>query len=141
MDRPQILAAESLPDEPAWRPPLAALRQWLQQTQPRLSDLDIVLSDRLVHYAALPWSKEVTTPAEEQSYARIEFENGYGEAATDWDIRIDGGEYGKPRLACAVERALIEALEAVAKEFNLRMVSLQPHLSALFNARRQQFGG
>jgi hypothetical protein len=86
-----------------------------------------VVSNRLVRYAVVPRSAEVSGDAEELELARHHFLRVHGERSRDWDVRFSR-ETG---LASAVDRSLIEELKSV-----LRLRSLQPYLMAAFNRLR-----
>ncbi len=97
--------------------------------------LEVVLSNHLVRYAVLPWSAALATDDEWDAYARHVFAGTYGADAANWRVRICDGGRGRNRVACAIDAALLDALVAVE-----RVVSIQPHLMAAFNARRREFG-
>jgi hypothetical protein len=59
----------------------------------------------------------------------------------DWKIQIDDGEYGKQRIACAMDNGMIEALHALFAKHGLRFVLLQPYFMHAFNRWRQRFQG
>jgi hypothetical protein len=72
--------------------------------------------------------------------ARHRFTGIYGAAAAGWEIKlIETAPWG-PRLACAVDRALIDELAAKFVAANARLVSVQPFLVAAFNRIRSAVG-
>ena len=99
------------------------------------SKLEVVLSNHLLRYAVLPWSAALASEDEWMAYARHVFAATYGAEAAGWRIRICDGGRGKSRVACAADAALLDAIAAVE-----RVVSIEPHLVAAFNARRDEFG-
>jgi len=101
---------------------------------PGAARLEVVLSNHLTRYALLPWSAALKSDEEWLAYARHVFGTVYGPEVSSWRIRICDGGRGKTRVACAVDAALVEALARVE-----RIVSIQPHLMAAFNARRSEF--
>lgn len=99
---------------------------------PRRAPLVAILSNHFVRYAVLPASSDLVSEAEWLAYARHEFATTYGSASADWDIRICATGRAGPKVASAVDRALLESLRKVPA-----LVSVQPYLMAAFNARRK----
>jgi hypothetical protein len=105
------------------------------RTLPGEAKLEVVLSNHLLRYAVLPWSQALSSDDEWMAYARHVFGVTFGAEASAWRIRICSGGRGKARVACAADAALLDSIAAVE-----RVVSIQPHLMAAFNARRGEFG-
>jgi hypothetical protein len=99
------------------------------------SRLCVVLSNHLVRYAVLPWNEALASKRDWEAYARHTFETTYGTAVSEWRIRACGTGRRAPRVACAVDGALIDSLRAIPG-----VVSIQPYLMTAFNARRAAFG-
>lgn len=97
--------------------------------------LEVVLSNHLLRYAVLPWSAALSSEDEWMAYARHTFAATYGSDAAGWRVRLCDGGRGHNRIACAADAALLDAIAAVE-----RVISIQPHLMAAFNARRGEFG-
>lgn len=97
--------------------------------------ITVVLSSHLVRYAVLPWSATLSGESEWMAFARHSFAATYGDAAASWSVRLCPTGRRKPRVACAVEASLLDALGALKN-----VVSVQPALMAEFNARRREFG-
>jgi hypothetical protein len=131
-------AGKRLPCDPAhgaepWHGALARL----QETQLGRSRVTIELSSHFVRYALVPWSEALATPAEEEAYVRHHFARVHGERAKAWAVRATEAARGEPRLASAVDAALIDALKALfEKKPAARLVSIQPALMSRFNAAR-----
>jgi hypothetical protein len=102
---------------------------------PGTERLEVVLSNHLVRYALLPWSPALASEREWMAYAQHVFAGTYGADASAWRIRVCDGGRGRSRVACAADAALLDAITAVE-----RVVSIQPHLMAAFNAHRGEFG-
>lgn len=94
----------------------------------------VVLSNRLVRYALVPFDPAVSGAGEEAALARFHFVRIHGERAKAWDIRL-GEAHGAARLACAVDAGLVDALRACFAG-KARLVSIQPYLMAAFNRVR-----
>ena len=85
----------------------------------------IVIPNRDVRYAIVPWHDALEGEAEEQAYLRHHFARVHGERAKGWVFRWSEG------LASAVDKALLEKLKTTKN-----VVSIQPSLMAAFNAAR-----
>jgi hypothetical protein len=119
---------------PAWAPAVAALKEFLARPEAGPGDLSVVLSSHFARFLLVPWNAELATPDELQAFAAAAFENVYGEAAAGWDIRVSPERPGSPRIACAVDRDLLMALEAATAGSRQRLASVQPYLMACYNA-------
>lgn len=124
------------PATPDWRSAVESLAAWLEERSPRGASASVVLSNRFVRFALVPWSDEAVRPAEQMALAAACLEPRYGDMA-GWTVRLDGGEYGRPRLACAVETALLEALREVFAKAGVRGTAVRPAFVAAWN----RYGG
>jgi hypothetical protein len=124
----RLVLASSI--QPVKRDPAAELREI-----PGASKLAVVLSNHFVRYAVLPWSAALGSDQKWLAYAQHTFASTYGSAAAGWQIRVCGTGRRQPRIATAVDAALIESLSG-----NPRVVSIEPYLIASFNARSRAFG-
>jgi len=89
----------------------------------------VVLSNRLVRYAIVPFDAAVSTPEEEQALARFHFLRIYGERAKTWELRLSGC-----RLACGIDSDLLNAIkQCFPARGRARLVSVQPWLMAAYN--------
>jgi len=120
----------------SWRPDLRVDLTCAEQVEglPRRGKVTVVLSAHLVRYAVLPWSAALGGEDEWMAYARHTFAATYGAVAASWSVRLCNTGRRKPRVACAVDTALLDALGRIKN-----VVSVQPRLMAEFNARRNQF--
>lgn len=124
----------------AWAPAVAALKEFLARPEAGPGDLCVVLSSHFSRFLLVPWNPELATPDELQAFAAAAFENVYGEAATAWDIRVSPERPGSPRVACAVDREMLTALEAAVAGSRQRLASVQPYLMACYNALAGRIG-
>jgi len=76
------------------------------------SRVTVVLSNHFVRYALVPWSDAIANAAEEQAYLRHHFAKIHGERAKGWQLRASEAPKGAPRLASAVDSALVDAIRA-----------------------------
>jgi hypothetical protein len=98
----------------------------------------VVLSNQFVRYSLVPWSAALATPAEEEAYLRHHFARIHGERAKAWVLRASESARGEPRLASAVDAALIQAIRAsFPKGGAAKLVSVQPALMYIFNHARE----
>jgi hypothetical protein len=117
-----------------WQGAIAALQtlEWRAR-----SAATAVLSNHFVRYLLVPWSDAVRGEAEEGAYLRHHFRKVHGDRANDWVLRSSEAPRGAPRLASAIDAALLDALKATfPKGGKARLVSVQPALMAAFNRHR-----
>lgn len=133
-----VPVAAAADDAPLWLAPVSALQAALAGTAVASGDLTVVLSNHYVRYLIVPWDDNVGSKAEYQRYARIAFENVFGEAARNWMIRVSPERMGAPRLASAIDAELDSALQQVGGS-KLKLVSIQPYLMAAFNRLGESF--
>ncbi len=134
LDLKEAIACAPAAEGPAWAPPVAALKEFLARPTTGAGELWVVLSSHFARFMVIPWNDGLASPEELQAYAAAEFENVFGEAASAWDIRVSPEKPGARRVACAVDRALLEALDQAVAGTRLRLASVQPHLMACYNA-------
>ncbi|MDP3512118.1 MAG: hypothetical protein Q8S20_05150 [Sulfuritalea sp.] len=123
---------------------LAALENWLQQNRPAASGLrpwfsapaHVVLSDRLVRYARVPWSGGALSRQEEDELSVACFEERYGDMS-GWTLRNDVSRYGQGRLATAVPSALMDGLRRVLKAHRLDCRAVSPYFVVCWNLWRR----
>ena len=101
----------------------------------------VELSNHLVRYALVPWSDALSTAAEEEAYVRHHFVKVHGERAKAWALRASEAAPGEPRLASAIDAALVDALRKAFEGKKAKLVSIQPALMARFNAARDALPG
>ena len=114
-----------------WRPALDALARILPSH--RGDSASLVLADQFVRYALLPWSETLKTHEQWLAFARHRFTSIHGPVANDWEIKFAGTAPAGPRLACAVDRELVDELVEQFSANAVRLVSVQPFLVAAFN--------
>lgn len=136
--RPKLLAKGMLPleagiTEEPWRPALAALPKLLQAHAPRAANAVVVLSNHFVRHVLLKPNTGVSSRDEWLAYASHHFEKTYGVRARDWDIQISEAGPAHPRLASAIDKALLDASAAAFKNSRVRLRSVQPYLMTAFN--------
>ncbi len=129
--RASVVPIQVMPNDPEWRAALEALPGILANH--RNHELSIVLADRFVRYALLPWNAALKSDEQWMALARHRLGAVHGTAAAEWDLKLTETAPQGPRLACAVDRALVGALGAAAQAASVRLASVQPFLVAAFN--------
>jgi len=95
-----------------WDGAVETLKKHLDSLKAERLKVTVVLSNRLVRYALVPFDTGVSGPEEEQALARFHFTRIYGDRAKGWDLRLDESAPGRPRLASALDEGLMKALRA-----------------------------
>ncbi|HWW72261.1 MAG TPA: hypothetical protein VN089_20165 [Duganella sp.] len=124
-----------------WVPAIAALRSWMADHKPSVSDVELVLSDRYVRYLLVPWHDHIKTSAEIAALGRACFASAFGPVADGWDVQLDLSEYGAPGIACAIDRELLQELRTICSAHTLRLAVVVPAFMQVFNQRRAQLAG
>jgi hypothetical protein len=99
-----------------------------------------VIADQFVRYVLLPFNAALRTPEQWMALARHRLAAIHGAAAAAWEVKLTETAPAGPRLACAVDRELIEALAGKCVAAQVRLGSVQPFLVAGFNRIRAQVG-
>jgi hypothetical protein len=121
-----------------WRGAVAALPEMLKAH--RGVEASVVLADQFARYALLPHTDAVKTPAQWLALARHRFSALHGAIAAEWEVKVTETAPLGARLACAVDRELIEQLAGVFVASSVKLISVQPFLVAAFNRIRQTVG-
>jgi len=121
-----------------WRAALDALPQILKGF--RGQDVSLVLADQFVRYALLPWNGALKGDAEWLALAQQRFGALHGARAAEWDVKVTVTAPQGARLACAVERELVETVAAAFAASGVKLVSAQPFLVTAFNRIRSTVG-
>jgi hypothetical protein len=118
-----------------WQGALEALKREAAAWRQKRLRVSVVLSNHFVRYVIVPRA-DAATEEEELALARFQFAKIHGERAKGWEVRLSSAGRGD-RLACAVDRGLVEALKACFPATGKpRLVSVQPYLMAAFNGWR-----
>ncbi len=145
--RPRIAARKVLPcaiaspQQAPWVPALNSLDEGLAALGSARMDAMVVVSNHFTRYALVPWSEKLSNEAEEQAFVRHCFSQIYGNVTDGWALKLSPGGYGETQVACAIDRDLMQQLEAMARVRNVRIVSIQPYLMTVFNRWRHQIHG
>ena len=133
----QIIAvAPAGADAPLWQPAVDALVSQVAAGAMAGAEVTLVLSNRFVNYALVPYSDAIGGADEELAFVRHCFSRVHGSQADGWACRLSQASPGKTRLACGIEQTLVDALAKVMTPLGNHYRSLQPHLMASFNRWR-----
>ena len=117
--------------------PLDALRGAVAALGKERLRATVVLSNRFVRYAVVPFDAAVSGDEEELAWARFHIARIHGERAKGWDLRLSEGPAGAARLASAVDADLVAAIRGCFPAGGAtRLVSVQPYLMAAYNRWR-----
>jgi hypothetical protein len=121
-----------------WRAALQALPAVLASY--RNHDVSLVIADQFVRYSLLAWNAALKSEEQWLALARHRLAAVHGAAAAEWDVKLTETAPSGPRLACAIDRALLSELCELFNAANARLVSAQPFLVAAFNRIRRSIG-
>ncbi|RTL57715.1 MAG: hypothetical protein EKK46_02650 [Rhodocyclaceae bacterium] len=122
-----------------WQAAMDAFDAWLDKMNLRKAQASLLLSNRYVRYALIPWSALGLKRAEEDALVRVRFEEAYGDMA-GWRIVADPGRYGSARIACALPADMVDRLHAQWAARQLRGGAILPHFVACWNRWRNPVG-
>jgi hypothetical protein len=103
-------------------------------------EASVVLADQFVRYTLLPWNETLKSAEQWNALASHRFTTLHGPKAGEWQINVAETAPMGPRLACAVDRSMIQRLAEMFVKVNVRLASVQPFLVAAFNRIRKTVG-
>ena len=115
----------------------AAIEQQFDALPPG-TRLTCVVAGEGVRHQIVPWRDELSRPAQRQLLAEQCFREAYGEVARDWTVRQHATRYGAATLACAIDTALLDRLDAQSRARRLTLASVQPSLMHAYNLARHR---
>jgi hypothetical protein len=136
MDR-KALACADANEGTNWHPAVEALREALAHPNVGSGDATVVLSNHFVRYLLLPWNADLVSGQEELAFTGARFQQVFGDAATQWALKLSHFGPGFASVASAIERGLVEAVSTVIAGSPLRLRSIQPGFMAACNARQR----
>ncbi|WP_425253388.1 hypothetical protein ACPJXG_03200 [Janthinobacterium sp. NFX145] len=110
----------------SWEVALAALRGWLEQDGGKKLPLAVSLASRWCAMLMVPWSGALLDAASAQRFLHSQFAAVYGDGARAWRLTADDAPYGKPRLACGIDAALLQGVQEAATAHGRRCLSIEP---------------
>jgi len=130
------IAVEPHAGLPRWQPAVDALAAALTQPGTAKCRATVILSSHFARYAVLPWNATLKNDEEWRAYAQHRLQAVHGSVIEDWELRVCETAPRGARIACAVDRALLDALEAAVAGNGGRLESVQPYLMSAFNRAR-----
>lgn len=115
-----------------WQAAVDALPGILDRAGNGRPAVTVVVANEFVRYALLPWSAAIRREAEWLAYARHRYGTIHGAVTEGWFIRIAPAAHNLPRLAAAIDSALLGALRDAVYPYG-PLVSVQPYLMAAYN--------
>ncbi len=109
----------------SWEVALAGLRGWLEQDDKK-TPLAVSLASRWCAMLMVPWSGALLEAASAQRFLHSQFAAVYGDGARAWRLAADDAPYGRPRLACGIDAALLQGVQDVASLHGRRCLSIEP---------------
>jgi hypothetical protein len=104
------------------------------------AEASLVLADQFARYALLPHNDAVKSAGQWLSLARHRFSALHGPVAAEWEVKVTQTAPQGARLACAIDRELIQHLVSTFVHEGVKLIAVQPFLVAAFNRIRQQVG-
>jgi len=129
-------AAEGEP----WRSPVAALGDALASLPPG-TQCRVIVSSAFARYAFVPFSAALVDRKANEMLAEHVFRHVHGEQAQAWSCRVAHAAVGRKRMACALDAALLDAIESAARNSGVALGVIEPALIAAFNGARSKLPG
>lgn len=120
-----------------WQAPVQALPEILKGKSGLAS---VVLADQFVRYALLAHNETLKSDDQWAALARHRFSVLHGPRAEEWEVKVAATAPCGARLACAVDRALLDGLVRAFEKSAARLAVVQPFLVAAFNRIRRRVG-
>ena len=125
------------PQHKPWIGALAELEKLLVQSGAGLP-MTVVLSNNLVRYKIVP-ALPAFSPAEKvMAVATHCFRESFGDSVDGWRVCVNPLPHGDTLLISAVDTELVSGIEALCKQYNCKLNSIQPYLMSGFNSIRRQ---
>ncbi|MDK2126447.1 hypothetical protein [Parachitinimonas caeni] len=120
-------------------PDFAELATWLADCKAR--QLEVVLSSAWVRFAVLSWQPALSSEAVSLDFASSLFSEQYGDTSANWQITLSPLRPGHSRVASAIDTRWLAALQALADQRKLKLVSVRPLLASVFNRVADKLAG
>lgn len=136
------IAEASLPndtDEP-WEGLKAALRRLFADAAITNRPTTIVIADHWVRLFMVTPPQNATSMQDLHAAAAMRYRELFGDDIRDWRLEGDW-QINRAFLACAMPSPLLDALYAIAREYQLTLLSVIPHFIAALNRWRRSLNG
>jgi hypothetical protein len=117
----------------AWAVALETLDRLLGEYTRPGAELSVVISGHFSRFCLVPWSEQISSPAELLGFAQLCFEDLYGVPTQPWNMVLSAEPAGYDRVATALPQDLLTHLRTLVTGRGLRLRSVQPYLMAAFN--------
>ena len=117
----------------AWAVALETLDRLLGEYTRPGAELSLVISGHFSRFCLVPWSEQISSPAELLGFAQLCFEDLYGVPTQPWNMVLSPEPAGYDRVATALPQDLLTHLRTLVAGRGLRLRSVQPYLMAAFN--------
>ncbi|MBI1425275.1 MAG: hypothetical protein GC149_17650 [Gammaproteobacteria bacterium] len=138
VDKRVVACAPQRTGLPSWQNALTALMSALPDFHNGKSNVTVVLSNHFVRYVLVKHLDQVSSLKEEQALVQHHFTRIYGAAVAQWSLQVSPAQHRNcPRIACAIDRDLIDALRKLLQPTRHVLRSIQPYLMTAFNQYRR----
>lgn len=96
------------------------------ETKAQLATIGVVLSNRYCRFLTLPWSDALLAEVDGAAYMQRAFADAYGDNASQWEICCPDEAYGRPRVACAIDREILSGIRATCVENKRELDFVRP---------------
>lgn len=123
----------SLLDSP-WQVLAEKLELLLSKPELQAAGADIVLSNKLVRHAVIPFNSQLKKYSEHEAFARHVLSKTYAADTAQWELRLQ--RQGDSWIVSAVDRALLENLRQVCAAHKVKLRSVTSRLVHVYNHHR-----
>lgn len=96
-----------------------------------------IVSSQFVRYAVLPPQAGVLSGRDWLGLGEHHLRQLYGAVADNWEVRVSLQGAAEPVVACAMDRDLLAAIEALARDVRWQVQGIEPALMAVVNQYRR----
>jgi len=119
--------------QPSWQAGLGRLSELLDQPEWQKTEVNVVLSNRMVRFAVITFGAKLKNYAAQEAYARHALTQTYGAVVEHWVLRIQHGRAGAPSLVSALDQALLNGVQQACAAKQLKLNLVTPYLTPVFN--------
>lgn len=122
--------ADGLVPSGDWQKSLEQLRLQLAAISGSGKYVECIVSQEFLRQGLVPFQQGLSEK-EELAYLRFALNNIYGDIGEDWALTWQQAGIGKAWGVCAIENALLLALEQLCAEFRVKLASIKPLISVV----------
>lgn len=123
---------------PIWQPAMDALAAWLREQGLQRAHLHVHLSAHFVRWQLLEWQPRLTQPQELDAYVQLRYRATFGAPADQWRVVHAEPQPGCALPTCAIDEALLTALNELQTIGRARVLHATPYFSAAFDRWRSR---